>query len=56
MFTYRNKITGITFTSNCICAGDKWEQITTPASPIKAKEVKKESDPVTPVKTKRTKK
>ena len=56
MNTYRNKITGITFNSDCICSGDKWELVTAPAKPIKAKEVK-EDTPVTPVKTtKRAKK
>lgn len=55
MITYRNKITGITFNSSCICSGDKWERIT-PTAP-KAKAEEKKSDPVTPVKTtKRTKK
>ena len=42
---YRNKITGITFESNCVCTGKQWEQVTpAPAEPVKAEE-KKEDTP-----------
>lgn len=42
---YRNKITGITFESDCVCTGGQWEHVTpAPTEPVKAEE-KKEDTP-----------
>ena len=42
---YRNRITGITFESDCVCTGKQWEQVTpAPTEPVKAAE-KKEDTP-----------